>query len=113
MINRTIKNAGTKNNFTVIDNKAIRDKNLSLGARGLLHQILSNKNEYCISETKLVYQTGEKITKIRTYIKELLQTGHMIRERKQKRGSYNYYEYTINEIPYGYIPNVWESNKQK
>ena len=36
----------------------------------------------------------------------------MIR-RKQKRGSYNYYEYTINEIPYGYIPNVWESNKQK
>lgn len=72
----------SKNNFTVIDNHALRDDNLSLKARGLLITMLSLPDNWQFSENGLcaIFKKDGQAS-IRSGLKELEENGYLVRQR--------------------------------
>lgn len=76
-----------KEKFTVVDNYALRDENLSLKARGLLVTMMSLPNNWHFSETGLcaiIQKDGQSA--IRSSLKELEQLGYLTRTRIRDNG---------------------------
>lgn len=88
-----------RSNFTVVDNTFIRDKNLSLKAKGLMLLMLSLPPEWDYSVAGLAAICKEGMTAIRASLKELEQNYYLIRERKNNEKGYFVYEYILKEIP--------------
>ena len=88
-----------RSNFTVVDNTFIRDKNLSLKAKGLMLLMLSLPPEWDYSVAGLAAICKEGMTAIRASLKELEQNHYLIRERKNNEKGYFVYEYILKEIP--------------
>lgn len=88
-----------RSNFTVVDNTFIRDKNLSLKAKGLMLLMLSLPPEWDYSVAGLAAICREGMTAIRASLKELEQNHYLIRERKNNEKGYFVYEYILKEIP--------------
>ena len=95
MIFRTKKDKGS---FTQADNMAIRDKRISLKARGLLWYMLSCFDDKEFNATILQKETGEKRTVIESAFKELETFGYLKRNKKRINGKY-YIEFVIYEKP--------------
>lgn len=76
-----LKNPG-KNNFTVVDNYALCDENLSLKARGLLVTMLSLPDNWQFSENGLcaIFKKDGQAS-IRSGLKELEEGGYLVRQR--------------------------------
>ena len=55
--------------YTIIDNSLLRDKRLSLQARGLMSYLLSNKETWQISFQKIQQETGVKRGQLESIIK--------------------------------------------
>ena len=86
-------------NYTVIHNEFLRNKELSLKAKGLLAMILSLPDDWNYSINGLVSICKENITAVRNSLKELESFGHVVIEKtKNERGQF-VYNYTIYEIP--------------
>ena len=86
-------------NYTIISNYHLRDKELSLKAKGLLTLMLTLPEEWEYSLNGLASLTKEGLKSIRSTIQELIDTGYI--ERKQERdenGHFNYI-YDIYELP--------------
>lgn len=85
--------------FTQIDNSVIRDKRLSLKARGLLAYMLSCNWE--LNARKLQQETGEKRTVIENALKELQEFGYLKIIKSKVKGKFtiefNVYEQPIKE----------------
>ncbi|MGN0183375.1 MAG: helix-turn-helix domain-containing protein [Candidatus Ornithomonoglobus sp.] len=87
-----------KGSYTVISNTCIRDKNLSLKAKGLhtLMMSLPDNWEYSISGLAAICKESE--TAVRTAVRELISAGYIRREKVQNRETgfhgwiYNIYE---------------------
>ena len=79
--------------YTIIDNSLLRDKRLSLQARGLMSYLLSNKETWQISFQKIQQETGVKRGQLESIIKELQA------ERTTIKGKYKVI-YTVYEEPY-------------
>lgn len=85
--------------YVVMNNKFLRNKEMSLKAKGLLALCLSLPETWDYSLNGLVAICKENITAVRSGLKELEQHGHMqILKKKNEKGQF-YYEYVIFECP--------------
>lgn len=94
-----IRTRKTKN-YTVVDNRYLKNTTLSLRSKGLFTQILSLPDdwEYSISGLACINRDGED--SIRAGIKELEQAGYIIRlPKRDSLGKFQGYEYIIHEHP--------------
>lgn len=86
--------------FTVMSNHHLRNKNLSLRAKGLLSVMLSLPEEWDYTLKGLAHISKEGVDAIRSAIKELEKSGYIERHRKRnKKGQLKTSEYIIHELP--------------
>lgn len=86
-------------NYTVMSNEFLRNKSLSLKAKGLLAVCLSLPDTWEYSMKGLVAISKESITAIRNSMRELEEHGYMkVNKLKNDKGHF-YYEYVIFESP--------------
>ena len=87
-------------NFTVMSNYHLKEKDLSLKAKGLLSLMLSLPDDWDYSMKGLVKISKEKISAIRSTLKELEEYKYLTRTKKQTDKGKFEYEYRIFEHPY-------------
>ena len=87
-------------NYTVMSNHHLRNKEMSLKAKGLMSLMLSLPPTWDYSIGGLVSICKESHTSIRSALKELEQNRYLIRERINNEKGYFTYEYTLYEIPH-------------
>jgi biotin operon repressor len=86
--------------FTQIPNAWLRDSRISLGAKGLLAQLLSHAPGWRISQESLGRDNGIGRDAIRTLINELLDAGYLSRSEDRERNEKGYlagYVYTTQD----------------
>ena len=86
--------------FTQIPNSWLRDSRISLGAKGLLAQLLSHAPGWRISQETLSFANGIGRDAIRTLINELLEAGYLVRSEDRERTDKGYlggYVYTTQD----------------
>jgi len=86
--------------FTQIPNAWLRDARISLGAKGLLAQLLSHAPGWRISQENLSFANGIGRDAIRTLINELLEAGYLMRSEDRERTEKGYlggYVYTTQD----------------
>ena len=86
--------------FVVMSNRFLRNKEMSLKAKGLLALCLALPDDWEYSINGLCAICKESQTSIRSALKELETNGHLKRERKQNEKGQFIYEYVIYETPY-------------
>lgn len=86
--------------YVVMSNKFLREKRMSLKAKGLLALCLALPEDWEYSINGLCAICKESQTSIRSALKELETFGHLKRERKQNEKGQFIYEYVIYELPY-------------
>ena len=87
-------------NYTVMSNYHLKDKDLSLKAKGLLSLMLSLPENWDYSINGLVAICKENIKAIRSGLVELETYDYLSRNRIQRDGGKFDYEYLIYEQPY-------------
>ena len=86
--------------YTVMSNHHLRNKDLSLKAKGLLSQMLSLPEDWDFTLAGLSYINREKIDAIREAIRELEKAGYVIRTRERDdKGRLRGADYVIYEQP--------------
>lgn len=93
MIMRTEKNK----NYTVMGNYHLRDKELSLKAKGLLSIMLSLPDGWNFSTQGLTTLSSDGETAIRSTLKELEQKGYLKRNKVRINGKIADWEYVVYE----------------
>lgn len=96
----TVFHVEKNTDYTIMSNYHLRDKSLSLKAKGLLSQMLSLPEEWDYTLQGLAYINREQIDAIRQAVHELERAGYIVRtrerdNRRRLRGA----EYTIYEQP--------------
>ena len=86
-------------NYTVMSNHHLRNKELSLKAKGLMSLMLSLPPDWDYSIQGLVSICKEAHTSIRNALKELEDNNYLVRKRTNSEKGYFVYEYTLYEIP--------------
>lgn len=95
--------------FTVMCNHHLRNRNMSLRAKGLLSLMLSLPEEWDYTLKGLSRISMEGVDAIRTVIRELEELGYLERHRKRnEKGQLKDIEYIIHERP---VVNEHESDK--
>ena len=93
---RVEKNRG----YTVMSNHHLRNKDLSLKAKGLLSQMLSLPEDWDFTLKGLSLINREQIDAIRAAVKELEQAGYIVRSRERdSQGRLRGADYIIYEQP--------------
>ena len=86
--------------YTVMSNHHLRNRELSLKAKGLLSQMLSLPEKWDYTLQGLAYINREQIDAIRQAIHELERAGYIVRTRERdSRGRLRGAEYTIYKQP--------------
>ena len=86
--------------YTVMSNHHLRNKELSLKAKGLLSQMLSMPEDWDYTLSGLSYINRESIDAIRTAVWELEKAGYITRRQgRDEKGKMTAIEYTIYEQP--------------
>lgn len=97
-----------KDKFTIVDNTALKDKNLSLKARGLLITMLSLPDNWDFSERGLcaiLEKDGQ--ASIRSGLKELEEYGYLVRTRERdQHGKISNVSWTIYDYPHLENPSM-------
>ena len=86
-------------NFITMGKYHLKEKEMSLKAKGLLSQMLSLPDEWDYSIKGLVKINKESYDSIRSALKELEQFGYLKRTQIQDKGKFVDVEYTIYEKP--------------
>ena len=87
--------------YTVMSNHHLRNKELSLKAKGLLSQMLSLPEDWDYTLAGLSQINREKIDAIREAIKELERAGYIVRSRERdEKGRLRGADYVIYEQPH-------------
>lgn len=94
-IHRTKK----QNNYTIIDNRIIRSKTLSLSARAVLAVLLSLWDDYNFSIERLATLCNVGQDALRSALRELEKAGYLTRKRIRINGQYRGATYEIYEDP--------------
>ena len=99
MVFRIEKNS----NYTVMSNYHLRDKDLSLKAKGLLSWMLSNNDDWDYSIAGIVACCKEGETTINTALRELQERGYVVVKKIKPNKDCNriHYEYFVYEYPQG------------
>ncbi len=88
------------NGYTVMSNHHLRNKNLSLKAKGLLSQMLSLPDDWDYTLKGLAAINKESVDAIRTAIWELEDAGYVVRTRvRDERGCLRGCDYYVYEYP--------------
>jgi hypothetical protein len=90
---RTIKN----DNYTTMSNYHLKDKELSLKAKGLLSMMLSLPDEWHYSVKGLKSICKESVNTINGILNELEKNNYLVRRRKYFNGKISEWEYVIFE----------------
>ena len=99
---RVEKNRG----YTVMSNHHLRNKDLSLKAKGLLSQMLSLPEDWDYTLAGLSHINRESIDAIRTAVWELEKAGYILRRQgRDEKGKMTAIEYTIYEQPQPMLEN--------
>ena len=86
--------------YTVMSNHHLRNKELSLKAKGLLSQMLSLPEDWDYTLAGLSFINREKIDAIREAVKELERAGYIVRSRERdEKGRLRGADYVIFEQP--------------
>ena len=86
--------------YTVMSNHHLRNKELSLKAKGLLSQMLSLPEDWDYTLAGLSHINREKIDAIREAVKELEKAGYIVRSRERdEKGRLRGADYVIYEQP--------------
>jgi hypothetical protein len=86
--------------YTVMSNHHLRNKELSLKAKGLLSQMLSLPEDWDYTLAGLSYINREKIDAIREAVRELERAGYIQRSRERdEKGRLRGTDYIIYEQP--------------
>ena len=86
--------------YTVMSNHHLRNKELSLKAKGLLSQMLSLPEDWDYTLSGLSYINRESIDAIRTAVWELEKAGYITRRQgRDEKGKMTAIEYTIYQQP--------------
>lgn len=93
---RVEKNA----NYVVMSNHHLRNREMSLKAKGLLSLILSLPPEWNYSLSGLCAICKESQTAMRSALKELEKHNYLIRKRQKNSLGHFEYEYIVYEIPH-------------
>jgi hypothetical protein len=90
-----------KENFTIIPNEIIRNKNISDRARFIFCYMASMPDDWKFYQGAMAKELGYTKDTLRKYIDELLTTGYLHREQRREEGKFDSYDYTLNFIPSG------------
>ena len=91
--------------YTVMSNYHLRDKSLSLKAKGLLSQILSLPEDWDYTLSGLCYINRESKDAIRSAVNELERAGYIERHQTtDEGGKFSSNEYIIHEQPIPFPP---------
>ena len=94
---RVERNSG----YTVMSNHHLRNKELTLKAKGLLSQMLSLPEDWDYTLAGLSHINRESIDAIRTAVWELEKAGYILRRQgRDEKGKMTAIEYTIYEQPH-------------
>ena len=104
----TVLRVEKNRNYTVMSNQFLRNKELSLKAKGLLAVCLSLPDDWDYSINGLVAICKESVTAVRNAMKELESFGYMKINKLQNDKGHFYYEYVIYETPH--IENLHVDN---
>lgn len=92
-------------NYTVMSNYHLRDRRLSLKAKGLLSQMLSLPEDWDYTLGGLAQINREKIDAIRAAVRELEVSGYIVRSRERDaKGRLRGADYVIYEQPQAQTP---------
>ncbi len=93
--------------YTVMSNHHLRDKSLSLKAKGLLSQILSLPEDWDYTLSGLCYINRESKDAIRSAVNELERAGYIERHQTtDEGGKFSSNEYIIHEQPISLPPSL-------
>ena len=98
--------ANKTSDYTVMSNRHLRDKNLSLKAKGLLSVVLALPENWDYSISGLVAICKESETAVKSSIKELKDNGYMVVSKERGNNGQFEYVYTFLEIPEVENPEV-------
>ena len=99
---RVERNSG----YTVMSNHHLRNKELTLKAKGLLSQMLSLPEDWDYTLAGLSHINRESIDAIRTAVWELEKAGYILRRQgRDEKGKMTAIEYTIYEQPQPVLEN--------
>ena len=99
--------------YTVMSNHHLRNKELSLKAKGLLSQMLSLPEDWDYTLAGLSHINREKIDAIREAVKELEKAGYIVRSRERdEKGRLRGADYVIYEQPQPREPEAATSGGQ-
>lgn len=99
--------------FVVMNHRFLREREMSLKAKGLLALCLALPETWEYSINGLVAICKESQTAIRSTLKELEKFGYLKRNRlKDDKGMF-YYEYILYEVPYVGFENAGKLNAEK
>lgn len=105
-INMAVIRVQKTDNYSVISNEHLRNRDMSLKAKGLMTLMLSLPPTWDYSIGGLVAICKESHTSIRSAIKELEENRYLVRERKNNEKGYFVYEYTLYETRQPHTGNV-------
>lgn len=89
-----------KRDFTMILNEVLNDTRLSYGARGLMAHALTHYDEWEFTGEEYFVNSKDKISKVKGYLKELIEHGYLYRSREKKdKGRLGNAIYIFREIP--------------
>ena len=101
---RVERNSG----YTVMSNHHLRNKELTLKAKGLLSQMLSLPEDWDYTLAGLSHINRESIDAIRTAVWELEKAGYILRQQgRDEKGKMTAIEYTIYETKWVSERSVW------
>lgn len=96
--------------YTAIPKEYLKDKKLSLKAKGLLTIMYSMPEEWEYNMKGLSKITGTSIKSIRNIIKELEENYYLFRRRRQNKKGQFYYEYIVDIARNNYAFNLSTHN---
>lgn len=93
-------------NYTVMSNYHLKDKRLTLKAKGLLSLVLNLPDNWSYNMKGLAYLSRDGIDSVRSAVRELEHFGYINRRRQRtSTGQWGENEYIIREIPEGENPD--------
>ena len=85
--------------FTIIPNQIMRDKNISMKAKGILVTLLSLSPNWRFSEKGLSIASGEGLKSLRTGLQELEKAKYLYRYQSREQGCFGQMVYVVFEQP--------------
>jgi hypothetical protein len=86
-------------NFSIIDNRFLHDKNLSFKAKGILDYLLTRPDDWKVYITEIAAHSTDGLDSVKSGLKELKEAGYVVHQVVREKGRIIAHEYIVYEIP--------------